>query len=93
MQSYTYSPTHKVLVCREKIVNNRIGEFIGTFTVLHYDERSKIVAIDQNGVIKRHSTLQIRPFLEQLSMLGDSITERKIEDCDVKTDNYPKEPK
>ena len=46
MQNYTYSPGEKVLVWREKIVNNRIEEFIGPFTVLHPDERCKIVAID-----------------------------------------------
>ena len=53
---------------------------------------SRIVAIDQDGVIKRYSTSQIRSFFEQLSVLDDSITERKIEDRDVKTDNYPEEP-
>ena len=81
-----------MLVWRERIVNNRIREFIGPFTVLHHDERSKIVAIDQDGVIKRFSTSQIRLFLEKPSMLDDSITERKIEDRHDKTYKEPDEP-
>ena len=92
MQSYTYSPEDKVLVWREKIVNNRIEEFIGPFTALHNDERSAIVAIDQDGVIKRYSSSQIRPFLKQPSMLDDSITERNIEGRHVRADKHPDEP-
>ena len=76
MQNYIYSPGDKVLIWREKIVNNRIGEFIGPFTLLHHDDRSKTVAIDQDGVIKRYYASQIITFLEQPSMLDDSITER-----------------
>ena len=81
-----------MLVWREKIVNIRIGEFIGQFTVLHHDERSMIVAIDQDEVIKRYSTSQIRPFIEQTSMLNNSIVERKIEDRHYKTCKEPDEP-
>ena len=76
MQSYAYSPGDKVLVWREKIVNNLTGEFIGPFPVLHHDKRPKIVSIHVDGAIKRYSTSQVRPFLEQPSMLDDSITER-----------------
>ena len=81
-----------MLVWREKIVNRRIGEFIGPFTILHHNERYKIVAIDQDGAIKRYSSSQIRPFFEQLSMLDYSITERKIEDRHDKTYKEPDEP-
>ena len=56
MQSCTYSLGDKVSVWCEKIVNGRIGEFIGPFTVLLHDGRSKIVPIDQDGGIKRYST-------------------------------------
>ena len=87
MQTYTCSPGDKELVWREKTVNSRMGEFIAPFTVLHQDKRSKIVAIDQDRVIKRYSTSQIRPFLEQPSVLDDYIKERKIEDTHNKT-NY-----
>ena len=69
-----------MLVLREKTVNNCIGEFIGPFPVMHHYKRSKTVTIDQDGVIKRYSRSQIRPFLEQPSMLDDSIAQRKIED-------------
>ena len=73
-------------------MKGHIEEFIGPFTVPHHNERSKIVAKDQDGVIKRYSTSQIRPFLEQLSMLDDSITERKLEDRNSQTDKDPDEP-
>ena len=54
MQNYTYLTGDKVLIWRKEILNNRIGEFIGPFTVLLHDERSKIIAIDHDGVIKRY---------------------------------------
>ena len=85
MKNYTYSPGDEVLVWHENIMNNRIEEFIGSITVLHHDERSKIVTIDQDGVIKRYSKSQIRLFLEQPLMLDDSITESKIQDRHDKT--------
>ena len=74
------------------IVNSHIREFIRQFTVLHHYERSKIVAIDQDEAIKRYSISQIRPLLEQPSMLDDSITECQIEDRRDRTDKYPDEP-
>ena len=68
-------PEKMCLVRREKIMNNRIRELIGPFTVLHFNERSNIVAIDQDRFTKRYSTSQIRPFLKKPSMLDESITE------------------
>ena len=53
MKDHLYSSVDKVLVWREKIINYFIVDFAETFTVLHHDERSKIIAIDQNGIIKR----------------------------------------
>ena len=70
-------------------MNNRIGEFIGPFTVVRHDERSSIVAIDEDGVIKRYYTSQIRPFMAQPSVLDDAIVECDIEDR--KTQATPKE--
>ena len=81
-----------MLVWREKIVKGRIEEFIGPFTVPHHNECSKIVAKDQERVIKRYSTSQIRPFWEQLSMIDDSMTERKIKDRHGQTEKDPDEP-
>ena len=80
-----YTPGDHVFVRRENIVKNHIGEIIGPFTVLHHDERSKIVAIDQAGMIKRYSSSQIRPFVEEQSALGDTIRDRDIEDRYQKT--------
>ena len=73
-------------------MNNHEGKFIGTLTITHHDEHSKIIAIDQYGAIKRYSTSQIRPFLGQSSMLDESISARKIEDRHEKTDKDPDEP-
>ena len=92
MSSCTNSPGDEVLAWREKIVSNRIGELIGPFNVLHYDECCKIIPIDQDGVIKRYSTSEIRLFLEQPSMIDVSITERKIEDRHDKAYEEPNEP-
>ena len=38
-----YQPGDSVLVWREKIVNNRIDEFIGLFIVFVFDPQSKIL--------------------------------------------------
>ena len=65
-------------------MNIRIGELILSFTVLYNVERSKIVAIDQEDVIGRYSSLHIRPFLEQPSMSDDSMTEWKIKHGGIK---------
>ena len=81
-----------MLVRRENIVNNCIIEFIGSFTVLHHHDRSRIVALGQDGVSKRYTTSQIRTYLEQPPVLEDSITERKIEGRLVKTENDPDKP-
>ena len=86
MKDHIYSPSYKVLVWREKIVNNRIGEFIGPFAFLHYDERSRIVAVHQGGAIKRYSSSQIIPFVKQQTVLDDAITDRDIEDRHNKTE-------
>ena len=58
-------------------MKNRIEEFIGPFTVLYHDERSKTFARDQDGFTKQCSTSQIRNFLEKSSILDDSSTERE----------------
>ena len=73
-------------------MNNIIGEFVGQFTVLHHDKGSNIVAIYQDGGIKRYSTSQIWQFLEQLSILDESITQRKIKDSHEKINKEPDEP-
>ena len=59
---------------------------------MRHDDRSKIVAIDLDGVIKLYSTSLMRPFLEKPSTLDESITERKIEDRHEKMNKEPDEP-
>ena len=76
MQNYTYSSGDEVFVWHKKIENNTTGEFVTPFTLLHNDERYKIVVIDQVRVFNRYSTSQIISSLEQPSMLDDSIIER-----------------
>ena len=49
---HIYSPGDYVLVWREKIVNNRIGQLISLCTVLTFEPASKIVILDQNGTIE-----------------------------------------
>lgn len=43
--SRVYSPGDKVLVLRERVVENRVGEWIGPFTVLAADETKKIIFV------------------------------------------------
>ena len=73
-------------------MDTKIGEFTVPFVVLYCDERSKLVPIDQNGVIKRYSSSQIRSYVEQTSMLDDSIKERKIKYCNLETKTDRDEP-
>ena len=73
-------------------MNKRRRELTGPFRVIRHDERSKTVAIDQDGVVKRYFTSQIRLFLEQPSMLDDSTTDRKFNDSHFKTDDDRDEP-
>ena len=73
-------------------MTNGKEELIGPFNVLHDEERSRIVVIDQDGVIKRYSTSLIIIFLEQLSILDDFITELQIEVRHVKVGRKSDEP-
>ena len=92
MKSYIYSHCGKILSYRDKIVNIRIGEFISLFTIVHHEERSKIIAIYHDGVIKRYFSEQIKPFLKQPSMLDEFIAKRKIEDRYDAPDQKKDEP-
>ena len=75
-----------------KIVNSRVDQFIRPFSILHHDERSRFVARDQKGFIKRYSLSQIRAFPERFSMLDDRMTKRKFEDGHEKKIKDPDEP-
>ena len=54
-----------VQVWREKQVENRIGEWIGPFTVVTTDSRAKIVVVQNNAdsALERFNTTQVTPFL------------------------------
>ena len=56
-----YALEDKVLFWREKIVNNRVGEFIDPLTVISYDEFSKIVLVkDETFTAHRKDSAQHR---------------------------------
>ena len=61
----TYQPGDKVLVWREKLVENQIGEWIGPYTVTNYDAQAKIVLVqkDENSHHERYNLVQVKPFL------------------------------
>ena len=63
-----------------------IGEFIGQLIIMHYNERSMVVAIFQDEFIKRYLTSKMRQFFAKPTVFRDSIIECKIEDRDNKTD-------
>ena len=46
-----------------------LGRVSYTLSVIHHKKRSKIVDIDQEVVIKRQSTLQVRSILKTPSMV------------------------
>ena len=48
-----FEPGQLVLVWREKVINNRIGEWLGPHQVVSMDHESKIVLVDVNGEAKR----------------------------------------
>lgn len=45
----SFEPGDKVLVWREKIVDHRIGECIGPFTVVCFEPERKIVHVQDNS--------------------------------------------
>lgn len=45
----TYPPSVKVLFWSEKIVENRIGEWVGLCKVTSFDERSRIIFVQKGG--------------------------------------------
>ena len=60
-----YQPGDEVLVWREKLVENRIGEWVGPYTVKSFDERSRIVLVqkDEDAPHERYNIAQVKPFL------------------------------
>ena len=58
MRSDIYIPGDKVLVCRINIENSSMKVLIEPCDILNHDECPKIVAVDQDGLLKRYATSQ-----------------------------------
>ena len=60
-----YQPGGKVLAWRENIVNHRIGEWLGPFTVLATDESKKLVHVQDAkvGAAQPFSAVQVKRYL------------------------------
>jgi len=61
----TYEPGQQVLVWREKIIANRIGDWMGPFKVVSYDHEQKLVYVkeDDRGSTKPFGVAQVKPYL------------------------------
>ena len=61
----TYQPGEQVLIWREKLIENRIGEWVGLYTVTCYDAQTKIVLVQKNADSphERYNSVQAKPFL------------------------------
>ena len=64
--NHTYAPGDKVLVFREKVIENRIGEWQGPFTVMSYDQPTKTVLVqDEPGSsFSKYNVTQVKPYVE-----------------------------
>ena len=87
MNDILYSPDNQEFLWRKKIIKYYIGDIVGSLTVLHHEELSKIVALDKNEVIKRYFPLQEDYFFWEPSVPENAITDRDIEDKHKKTHN------
>ena len=63
--NFTYQPGDKVLVWREKQIENRIGTWLGPYTAVTVDDSAKIVVVKKNAssAEERYSTTQVKPFI------------------------------
>ena len=62
----SYQPGDKVLVWREEVVDSRIGEWLGPFSVSSFEPEKKLVLVqdDKGGSPKPFNVLQVKPYLE-----------------------------
>ena len=70
-----YTPGDQVLVWREKKVENRIGEWVGPYTVISYDSEAKIVMVQKSVEAKyeRYSTSQVKPFMQPTEVATEFV--------------------
>ena len=61
-----FQPGDKVLLWREKVVENRIGEWVGPYTVKSFDENSRIVLVQksEDAPHERYNITQVKHLLE-----------------------------
>lgn len=75
--NHMYKPGDKILVWRENIVNNQIGEWLGPFEIEGMDERAKIAYIrdDVNSPARPFNIVQIKPYYSPDILAGDFISD------------------
>ena len=63
----SFQPGDKVLFWREKIINNRIGEWVGPYSVATVDYRTKIVHVkeSQDGLSRPYNFAQVKPYVSE----------------------------
>ena len=65
----------KVLLWREVQVENRIGDWLGPYTVVSFDPNSKIILVQMSADARyeRYNIVQVKPFLKQTEASTDFI--------------------
>lgn len=66
----TYQPGDQVLVWKEQVVNNRIGEWLGPFRVINMDPSKKLVLIQmrEGETPKPYNVVQVKPYFPASSL-------------------------
>ena len=64
--AHSYKTGAKLLVWREKQIENRIGEWVGSYTVMSYDAQAKLVFVQASADVQheRYNLVQIKTFSE-----------------------------
>ena len=73
---FSYAPGDKVLVWREKVIENRIGEWLGPYTVVTHDAQSKIVLVRKNdkSTPERYNITLVKLFIEPIPAATNFMT-------------------
>ena len=71
----TYKPGDKVLVWREKLVVNRIGEWTGPYTLCSYDAAVRIFLVQKEpeSSHERCNIAQVRPLLDSIASMNHIV--------------------
>ena len=70
-----YRPGDKVLVWREEQVENRISEWLGSYTVVSFESNSKIILIQKSADARyeRYNVVQVKPSSQPTEAFTDFI--------------------